>query len=286
MTAGLQWSRRRYMPIFRRLSFFCLILIMLPAAHAAVAGDLQRMLALTGMANIANTLPEQIHQQLQRPGAVADDETVTAVEQRLIGTYNSMDIMAVLNDYVISRLSSDQLDAIVAWYDSPLGRRLARAERQAESAAGREDMQTFLVEFDRQPIAEERVRLIRRFEQVSRLSRINMAVMRALYETEFVAVNDQRPQQARLDERRLQEEMQQQFYDLRALILPGLAVNMMAVSYYTLRSFDNDEISSYTAFLASDSGRALLDLYESIPSYLLGRLVRRAGMPVPTGFFR
>jgi hypothetical protein len=146
-------------------------------------------------------------------------------------------------------------------------------------------MQAFLAEFDRQPVAEDRVRLIRRFEQAGRLSRINMAVLRALYETEFVAINALRPQKSRLDGRRLQADMQQQFYDLRELILPGLAVNMMAVSYYTLRSFDNDEISSYIAFLESAGGQALLDLYESVPAYLLGRLVSRAGMAAPAGFF-
>jgi hypothetical protein len=284
---GLDCTRRSLITVFRTLPLYGLFLIApLSAAQADNVGRLQRLLSLSGIADIVTTFPEQIHRQLHRPDTVADSDTVAAVEQRLRSAYSSMDMMAVLNDYVASRLSSNQLDSILAWYDSPLGRRLAEAERQAETAAGREGMQAFLTEFDKQPVARERVRLVRRFEEAGRLARINLAVMRALYETEFVAVNALRPSQARLDGEHLQAQMQQQFYDVRELILPGLAVNMMAISYYTLRSFNNSEISSYIAFLESGNGQALLDLYEDVPVYLLGQLVSHAGIPVPTGFFR
>jgi len=271
-------------PCFQSTCYLILILMM-PVALADREERLEEVLSQSCLAGIMATYPEQIRYQLHRPGAELDPEVVKMAEDRLLSAYRALDVMSVLNAYVIDRLRPAQLKAILDWYNSPLGRRLAAAEHATETAAGREEMETFLAEFDRQTVAETRVRLVRRFEQVARLSHINMAVIRALYETEFVAVNAVRPQQARFDDSQLRESMQRQFYELRDMILPGLAVNMMATSYYTLHAFTNDEIAEYIEFLESDAGRTLLRLYEDVPVYLFRQVVARAGMPVPEAFF-
>ena len=202
-----------------------------------------------------------------------------------MSAYEAFDTEPALYQYAATRISPAQLDAIMAWYDSPLGLRLVTAERQAETTAGREDMKAFLVEFDKLPVADERIRLIRQFEQIARLSYINLAVMRALYETEFIAANAVQPQQPGLDDEHLRTAMEQQFDGSDELLLTGLAVNMMAVSYYTLRSFSDGEVTAYINFLESDAGRALVRLYEDAPVYLFGQVVRHAGMRVPDNFF-
>ena len=201
----------------RRLAWqaACWLMLLLMAQTVQADRDkrLEHMLSLSGIADVMSSYPEQLHQQLYRSGAIIGAADVAQVEARLVNAYEALDIDAALHRYVAARIRPAQLDAILAWYDSPLGSRLLAAERQAETAAGHEDMQRFLVEFDRHPPADERIRLIRRFEQVARLSYINLGLIRALFETEFIAANAQRPQQAGLDARQFQAAMEQQFAD-------------------------------------------------------------------------
>lgn len=262
-----------------------MLLLMVQAAEADRDERLEQMLSLSDIAAVMISYPEQIHRQLYRPGAIIDDAEVATVEARLVSAYKALDTESALYSYASERISPAQLDAILAWYDSPLGRRLLAAERQAETAAGREEMKGFLLEFDRHPAADSRIRLIRRFEQIARLSYINLAVIRALYETEFVAANDMRPQQLSLDDGKLRTAMERQFDGSGGLLLTGLAANMMAVSYYTLRSFSDSDVAAYIDFLETGAGRALVRLYEDAPVYLFAQVVRHAGMQVPENFF-
>jgi len=262
-----------------------MLLLMVQAAQADDSKRLAQMLSLTGIAAVMASYPEQIHNQLHRRGAMIGDADVATVEGRLLSAYEALDTEATLSEFARTRVPAADIEAILAWYDTALGRRLLAAERQAETTAGREDMKGFLAEFDSQPVADGRIRLVQRFEQVARLSYINLALVRALYETEFVATNELRPQQLRLDDGRLAAVLEQQFHGLGELMLTGLAANMMAVSYYTLRSFSDSEIAAYIGFLESAAGRTLVRLYEDAPVYLYGQIVSRAGMRVPEHFF-
>lgn len=269
------------------LQAICLLVLalMVQKVHADEGKRLEHMLSLTGIAAVMDSYPEQIHQQLRRPGTLIGGTDAALIEGRLLDACNGLDIKAALSGFVGAQISPAQLEAILLWYEAPLGRRLVAAERQAETPAGREDMKVFLAELDRQPVADDRIHLIRRFEQVGRLAYINLALIRALYETEFVAANALRSRQHRLDDGQLRAAMEQQFHGYGEVMLTGLAANMMAVSYYTLRSFSNSEIADYIGFLESDAGRALVRLYEDAPVYLFGQVVSRTGMRVPENFF-
>lgn len=271
----------------RGLLYLCW-LIVLPLVQTVYAGQndaLQTLLASTGIAAVMDSYPQQLHQQLQRKGSLLADTDAATVERRLLSAYRSLDIAALLSRFAATRISPAQLDAILAWYRTSLGRRLLAAERQADSAAGRADRHSFLIEFDKRPVAEGRVRVIRRFEQVAHLSAINLALIRAMFETEFVAANSLRPPSRRLNAEQLKAAVTQQFQGLRELMLAGLAANMMVQSYYTLRSFTDGEITEYIDFLQTDGGQALVRLYQNAPVYLYGQVISRAGLRVPAGFF-
>jgi len=78
--------------------------------------------------------------------------------------------------------------------------------------------------------------------------------------------------------------MGQQFYDMREMIMPGLMMRMVSVSYYVLSGFTNDEVQAYISFLKSNAGRKLVAMYGRVPVYVFGQIVRRSGIDVVNGF--
>lgn len=84
----------------------------------------------------------------------------------------------------------------------------------------------------------------------------------------------------------MNEDMQQQFYQMQAMMMPGLMKRMLAASNYAMRDFSDDEISKYIGFLDSVAGRKLVTLYARAPVYMFASVVRGAGIGSIEGFLQ
>jgi hypothetical protein len=262
-------------------------LLFSPVIQAQQDDLLGKLLLLSGLEAAVASYPGQLAAQLGRQSASGpDDKTRQQAQQRLLDSYNKMDAQALLRRYVTAELNRNEMHAIVAWFESPQGQRLILAEQQAATAAGAAAMTTYLAELDNIPADAERIRLMRRFEEVARLSAINMTMIRTMYETEFLAINAELNVSERKSDTQLTEMMKQQFYGMQAMMIPGLIMRLMSVSYYVLRELTNDELQTYIDFLTSVVGHKLIMLYQRAPVYIFGQVVRRAGMEVTPGFLQ
>jgi len=268
------------------MRYLLLLVLCSPLAQAQQTPLLERLLLFSGLEAVVSSYPEQIQAQFERRDVSGPDEQARqTARQRLLDAYQGMDRAAELRAYVMSELQLDELKTIVAWFESSLGQRLMVAEQNAGTTQGRRAMRDFLVRFDQEPTPDERIRLVQQFEQVARLSAINLTVIRSMYESEFLAINAALEQPDRLSALQLHKLMQQQFYSMRDMMLPGLSSRLLAVSYFTLSEFSDDEIQVYIDFLNSTAGRRLISLYERVPVYMFSQVVRYAGVDVAEGFF-
>lgn len=259
------------------------LLFYIPVVQAQPDDLLERLLVHSGLEVVVRSYPQQLAAQFDRAGVVEEgDGSRQIARQRLLDSYHAIDTVAELRTYVQDELSAQDIRSIVTWFESPLGRRFARAEQQTGAVSVREQLE----QLDNIPLDSERFRLLQQFVRVARLSAINMAIIKVMVESELLAVNDARAQTRRHTATRMNQDMQQQFYQMQTMIMPGLMKRMLAASNFTMRDFSDVEIKAYINFLDSGAGRKLVILYGRAPVYMFARVVRRAGMDITDGFLQ
>jgi len=264
----------------------CLLLLLSSSVAYAQQGEpLDKLILMSGLDAVVISYPEQLKMQFERVGVSApDDKSRQMAQQRLLETYAKTDVAVLLRSYAEAELSTNDIKSIFAWFESPLGRRLVQAEQQAGTAAGRQAMAAYMNTLDKDAVNPVRMTLVEAFEAVARLTDINMSMIKVMLESELLAVNAMLPASERQSSDQLSKVMGQQFYDMREMIMPGLMMRMVSVSYYVLSGFTNDEVQAYISFLKSNAGRKLVAMYGRVPVYVFGQIVRRSGIDVVNGF--
>ena len=269
------------------IRYLLLFILCLPVAQAQQDILLDKLLLMSGLDEVVASYPEQLNAHFGDVDASGKDGNARLLaRQRLLDAYKEIDAPMVLRGYVASELSSDDVKAIVVWFESPLGQRLTLAEQRAGSAAGVQAMGEYLDQLDKNPPDEERISLVRKFEKVARLTAINLSVIKVMFETELLAINAVALKSERQTSNQLSNVMHQKFYDMREMMMPGLMARLLAVSYYVLSEFINDEVQTYLDFLSSAAGRKLIVLYERAPVAVFAQVVRSAGIDVIDNFLQ
>lgn len=162
-------------------------------------------------------------------------------------------------------LKSEDLDAALAWLDSPTGQKVTALEKKASSPEGVQGLRDFARNFTRDSVTQERVRLIRELDEALHVT--ETAVEIAL-STQFALSVTVRPKTQTLSRDEIRE-LYEKFRSNKDQLRPRVQNQVYASLLYTYQDLTDSELKAYLAFASSPGGAE----YNRVTSVYLTRAI-------------
>jgi len=210
-----------------------------PSEITAAAVD--ELLELSGLKERLVTLAAGLRAQLHHPGMTEQEH---ATVDRVVARYLGPEMLYARTRLAFgSAVNSSTVAAALAWYRSPLGRRIVAADLDVSADGGRPVTMG-------QPSAE-RLPLIERLDEAGGASEAALDITMALVRSLARAADWILPVHARLGPGRLEQRITLTRFAAFPEIRRAYLVNML-VAY---RGLDDDELAAYARWVESSAGR-------------------------------
>ncbi|WP_148864517.1 DUF2059 domain-containing protein [Marinobacter fonticola] len=228
---------------------FVLLFLMGAVAQASVLSE--SVVRKSPLGEIISQYPvmmsQGIRQGLKQTGQVDPliADTIGGIVSR---AFSSADIRRqVIND-LEQGLDENQLQSVLAWYETPLGERITGAEIAASSPSAWQKVESSATDLAEKYKGTERADLFTHFDRASRAteSTVDTAVAVQLgLASAMSAFSSQGP---------TFEEMKAQIESQRMMLRGAVEQQVYAAYLYTYEDFDLAEIKQYIDFLETDAG--------------------------------
>jgi len=149
-------------------------------------------------------------------------------------------------------LSATELQEAMAWYESPIGRKVATLEKAASQPQAHQEFVRFVQRALQWPSSESRLDLIRDLNAVSKASESGVQVTMAIQLAVLTGLNGIRGEGSRSP-----AELSQQLEASRSQVERQVITQTLLSLSFTYRSLTEAELSAYIDYLQSDTGRKL-----------------------------
>ncbi|MBI1736230.1 MAG: hypothetical protein HYR51_13740 [Candidatus Rokubacteria bacterium] len=202
-----------------------------------------------------------------------------AVNRIMSEAVNPAATYAVFRDGVRSRVDDALLGEVLAWYRTPVGRKLARLAVEAESVQGQAELPAFAEKVRRDPPGEERIALVDRLDAGLGLTETKLDVFGVSMKMMGHMLERAGAQGARA--RMSEDAISVMRNRMRASARPTALLTLL----YAYRSVPDAELKSYVDFLETEAGRwyarttrtALTEMVETVLEKAAGRIATVAG---------
>ena len=191
----------------------------------------------------------------QDAAAKIDDILAKSGLQREIEQQPDASVMLeTIKEHINSHMTSSELDSVLAWFDSDLGRKINKAEEDASSAEAYSQARQVSAGLQSQPQDPLRKQLISEIDRASHLSEVTTGMKMSM----IINMTEARPS-ASSNRDSYKEEMISQIKDRRGLIQENTTREVMARLLFAYRSMSDNELKQYLNFLNSEAGKKYAD---------------------------
>lgn len=181
--------------------------------------------------------------------AVSDSEPI--LDQSLAESVNGEVLYRSALNHVRSRYDSQCFLGVIEWLQSPLGQKMSSFRVQANGEQMSEELAAFAFRLQAEPPSEERRRLIRRLDEVTHSTAMNLELSKRLQLGTLQFVNRFAPAEERLSESDISKLVSYIEEQERPL-----ARGMVRTSFlYTYRSASDEEMARYIEHLRTRESR-------------------------------
>jgi len=266
---------------FRWLAF--IVLLMAGAAPAVRAeGSIERLLDVSGLRHTLEQLPGLIVTTLDVPQPDVDipPQIRVAMKDATRQAFGSGALLATARDHLQASLSEPQIAAAIAFFETPLGRKLVRLERELADPAAAGAFEAYVVGLASRPPGRERVRLIEAYDAATGSSDAVMAVMESTALSVALALNASQSRQTQSSPQDLRRRIREALPDIEA----QARLHVLASVLYTYRGLDDADFARYVRFLEAPAGtgyaRASARLFQRVMTESMGRLMQALPMAI------
>jgi len=150
-----------------------------------------------------------------------------------------------------SNLSERDIQEILKWLDSPTGKRCTELEEAGSAPGILEKRMEFEKNIKNNPIPENRMKLIRKFNQATSGTEAAVSIAEGMQIALLTAVNLSMPEEMRMPYQTMKNEIEQLKPKIRAILEPEVITGFI----YTYRTLTDPELGEYIDFLSSEAGR-------------------------------
>ena len=152
--------------------------------------------------------------------------------------------------YSKKRMNKQIVAEVLAWFKTPLGRKITDAENVTSSAEAQKDMVRYISNLQNNPPSQDRVLVLEKFVEASGVVEISADMGIKLLKGMNVSINLALPEERRIDKERIETIIEK----AKPALVQQLRHQLTLGSYFIYRNISNEDLEGYIAFLKSDSG--------------------------------
>ncbi|OGL02427.1 MAG: hypothetical protein A3E31_10405 [Candidatus Rokubacteria bacterium RIFCSPHIGHO2_12_FULL_73_22] len=223
-----------------------------PGAVAADRATIDELLDVSGLkrqlAPITTRIRSEFHAQHGQLAArdLARAEQITARHVRTETVYG------LIAEGVGKRSDAAKLAAALAWYRSPVGRRITELEVAFSRSSGTErEIERYVGRLQQSPPARERLALVQRLDAAGRATETSLDVSIAIIRSLASAVDPYLPAERRLSRSQLESRIRQ----VRAQVFEQVRRLSFVMMLFIYRDVSDADLARYVAFAESEPGQ-------------------------------
>ncbi|GAB6096343.1 hypothetical protein JCM14469_25960 [Desulfatiferula olefinivorans] len=179
------------------------------------------------------------------------DQVIDEINGIIGDAFKPSAIRAILADYIGSRLSLADMQAVLAWLDSPLGRKLTHIEEMASTPEAYTHMVATLPSLTLTADYEERLELVHEIDRSVKATELILDRMLNMQVITLTALASAFPAMSLPSEETIRANFEKNRNSISQAVSREIALSIL----YTYRDISKEDIKDYIRFMKTDYGR-------------------------------
>jgi uncharacterized protein YeeX (DUF496 family) len=179
------------------------------------------------------------------------DHVVDEINRIIRDSFKPKTIRSILADYISSRLSHDDIESVIAWLDSPLGRKITRIEEMASTPEAYREMAAIIPSLKLAADYDERLELVHEIDNSVKATELIMDRMLNMQIITLTAMASAFPAMNLPSEEQIRTNFQKNKPGIAQAVSREIALSIL----YTYRDISKDDIRAYIQFMKTDYGK-------------------------------
>jgi len=271
-----------------RIATLLTLACLAPAAVAQspdAASLAQRLITSCGLSVQLPGFAGQMKAQMEELRSQVDAAIVPALAEAALEAFRPDVLEADIVGDIQQRLSIEDMNAALAFLDTPAGRRVTRAEEQASTRTPAE-LEQYVRELQQKSPRDARLSLVQELIAASYIEDITVRGMQAIALGVALGMDSTQPRERRIGRANLERQVKKALPEEE--IKQDLRLSLPVGYLYTYRNIDDADLRAYLRFLRSASGKRYTEqMTEAFMSALvrasvrLGKLVDQRNLKQP-----
>ena len=243
------------------LFFVFLILPLSMTIHAAQAADppkthaqlVLEYIELSGSKALVESFPDQIQQMLAQKQAMSSDqgkEEFKEVSELFKGVFDEKKMLAEISAYILKTTDRGSVEKFLEWLKRPLAKKVM-AEKNDMAKNNLANVQAFMEELKKNPLAPERLALIQDLEKATQETEFALSISLEVLTGTISALNNAMPPEKKMPKAQIEAQIE----SIESMLRGSLKEQVTTALSYSYRNITDKELKEYTAFYKTDIGK-------------------------------
>ncbi|MEW6672079.1 MAG: DUF2059 domain-containing protein [Thermodesulfobacteriota bacterium] len=228
--------------------------VLVPFHTAAFDSHLvQELMNKSGIRKQVRQIPQDIRAGIQQEQGLKQNPEmgIADIDAAIESAFNPKRIEALLYSDIGKNLSTEEIQKVLYWLDSPLGKKLTRLEEEAASPAANQEMTQALQQMNNDSGVPERLKLLQRIEKALLATEIAVDTILNIQIAIISAISAMSPAPNPPNFEQITEMVHKNRLQVQEVICP----QVISGFFYTYRDVSNEDLQTYIAFIESPTGR-------------------------------
>lgn len=221
-------------------------LLWLFAAQLAYADNLDVLMERSGINGQIGQISEHIDAGLQQGGDSLPADALQTLGDIMRQQFAADKLKQSIRAQLQQNLSDKDIRAVLAWLETPLGKKITAQEIAASSVQAHQDVQDTI---DKLLSDSDRFALIRQLDAATGASQATLAMTLNMQKAMMYGMMSAAPGSVS------EQQVQQMIQAIEPQLRSQMELMVVASMTYTYRELSDDEINQYIAFASSQAGK-------------------------------
>lgn len=237
-----------------------------PARPGKKIDPVMQLIELSGMYKFIEAFPGLVDSNIAQRKLTSKTPELDAKIAKIIKTsFDAETARRNLYEFVKQNMDQRTLEDALAWLETPLARKLTKAENDAAAAEAQAEVLRYLAGFQKNPPPPDRVKVIQRLVKEAKLVESTVALVIDIMTGMINSFNLVMPDAKKMSK----GEIRAQVNGMKPMLDQAMHQQITMSTFYTYRNISNADLEKYIAYLTSKSGERFNDIGTKAISYTL-----------------
>ena len=237
---------------------FVLWLVIAGAVHAQDSVKLaQRLVQLSGLEIQLRSVPKGFEEQMVALKGKMPDDLLFALTDAGRAAYNPELMAKEIAGTLAQTLKPAEMQKVLAWLETPVGRRVTIAEEKASSTMDEASLKKFAEQVKAKPPSAERQKLVQELVEVTNAVEFGANLMEGTSLGVAIGMDSTQPVEKRVGAAFIRKQIEKMMP--KEQVKAALRESMPGIYGYTYREVSDADLRSYLAMLRTPEGKQVND---------------------------